>query len=557
MIKEKITKAGKLLNTDFYPCFDNGRKRPTQPKAKGTTEAQKKYNDNKALKELIYIINENFDSTDNILTLTFKPENAPQDEEELRRLVNNYFRRLKRLRKKELHRVTKLLEALPDDEIFDSQRKELEIKKAKLEEPFKSVYTKEQVEVNNQYGYMFKDMPQDLKNKSIGKLVKGYGTMFLGAYAYNALYSALTGRDAAFDPLSIIDDLLKDLFGDDEEEPADIIMNFTDNVLEEVPFVGGLIGGGRIPISSALPYDDGIYGAFEGIVTDVTEGNWGNLAKEVGESFVSYLLLPAGGGQIKKSIQGLQMFDDDFPIAGSYTDSGKLRFSVEETPGNIAQATLFGQYASKTARQYFDEEHAPLSDKQTKELVDIQASMEEYWEYQKGLKKLGEDATLAEKIDYIADLEEFDTWQKNIMANNLTDRKTPIDLTGYEAIGDFEEFDYSMKNPEKYAISKAVGGYDNYIKYSEHLGNITAEKDKNGNSVSGSRKKKVARYINNLDIEFGEKMILYRSQYKSDDTYNAQIVEYLNDRNDITHQDKITILTELGFKVLSDGTVKW
>ena len=33
---------------------------------------------------------------------------------------------------------------------------------------------------------------------------------------------------------------------------------------------------------------------------------------------------------------------------------------------------------------------------------------------------------------------------------------------------------------------------------------ITAEKDKNGNSVSGSRKKKVARYINNLDIEFGE-----------------------------------------------------
>lgn len=423
--------------------------------------------------------------------------------------------------------------------------------------PLIKTLTAFQLEVNNQYGYMFKDMPQDLKNKSIGKLVKGYGTMFLGAYAYNALYSALTGRDAAFDPLSIIDDLLKDLFGDDEEEPADIIMNFTDNVLEEVPFVGGLIGGGRIPISSALPYDDGIYGAFEGIVTDVTEGNWGNLAKEVGESFVSYLLLPAGGGQIKKSIQGLQMFDDDFPIAGSYTDSGKLRFSVEETPGNIAQATLFGQYASKTARQYFDEEHAPLSDKQTKELVDIQASIEEYWEYQKGLKKLGEDATLAEKIDYIADLEEFDTWQKNIMANNLTDRKTPIDLTGYEAIGDFEEFDYSMKNPEKYAISKAVGGYDNYIKYSEHLGNITAEKDKNGNSVSGSRKKKVARYINNLDIEFGEKMILYRSQYKSDDTYNAQIVEYLNDRNDITHQDKITILTELGFKVLSDGTVKW
>lgn len=432
--------------------------------------------------------------------------------------------------------------------IFDSKK------------PLIKTLTAFQLEVNNQYGYMFKDMPQDLKNKSIGKLVKGYGTMFLGAYVYNALYSALTGRDAAFDPIGIVEEVLRDLgwIGDDEEEePADIIMNFTDNVLEEVPFVGGLIGGGRIPISSALPYDDGIYGAFEGIVTDVTEGNLGNLAKEVGESFVSYLLLPAGGGQIKKSIQGLQMFNDDVPIAGSYTDSGKLRFSVEETPGNIAQAAVFGQYASKTARQYFDEEHAPLSDKQTKELVDIQASMEEYWEYQKGLKKLGEDATLAEKIDYIADLEEFDTWQKNIMANNLTTRKDPIDLTGYEDIGNFEEYDYATKNPGKYAISKAVGGYENYIKYSERLSNITAEKDKNGNAVSGSRKKKVARYINNLDIEFGEKMILYRSQYKSDDTYNAQIVEYLNERNDITHQDKITILTELGFKVSDDGKVRW
>ncbi len=414
-----------------------------------------------------------------------------------------------------------------------------------------------QLEVNNQYGYMFKDMPRDLKQESIGKLVKGYGTMFIGAYAYNALYSALVGRNAAFDPMSIIEDLLKDLFGDDEKEPADIIMNLTDNVLEEVPFVGGLIDGGRIPISSVLPYDNGIYGAYEGIVTDATEKDLKHLEKEVGESFISYLLLPAGGGQIKKTVQGLSMFDDDFPIAGSYTDSGKLRFSVEKTPGNIAQAALFGQYASKTAQQYFDEEHAPLSDKQTEELSALEISMEEYWNYQKGLKKLGDDATLAEQVDFIANLEEFDTWQKNIMANSLTDRKTPIDLTGYEAIGDFEEFDYSIKHPEKYAIAKAVGGYDSYIKYSEHLGNITAEKDRNGKTVSGSRKKKVARYINNLDIEFGEKMILYKSEYKGDDIYNAQIVEYLNGRNDITYQEKITILTELGFNVLSDGTVRW
>lgn len=146
MIREKITKAGKLLNTDYYPCWPDGRRMPTHPKAKGSTDAQKKYNENQSIKQAVYIVNENFDSNDNILSLTFKPENTPKDEEELHRLVTNYLKCVKRLRKKELLRVTKLLEALPGDEIFDSQRKELELKKSKLEAPFKYFYTREEEE---------------------------------------------------------------------------------------------------------------------------------------------------------------------------------------------------------------------------------------------------------------------------------------------------------------------------------------------------------------------------------------------------------------------------
>ena len=79
-----------------------------------------------------------------------------------------------------------------------------------------------QLEVANQYGYIFKDMPQDIGKKAIGKLTKGYATMFIGAYAYNALYSSLVGRDAALDPLGIIKDFIRDLGGDDDEE-EDII----------------------------------------------------------------------------------------------------------------------------------------------------------------------------------------------------------------------------------------------------------------------------------------------------------------------------------------------
>lgn len=425
--------------------------------------------------------------------------------------------------------------------------------------PLIKTMTAFQLEVNNQYGYMFKDMPQDLKKETVGKLVKGYATMFIGAHAYNALYSSLTGRNAAFDPIGILEDLLRDIFGNDdyeEKDPIGIIKDFTGDILDEVPFIGGLLGGGRIPISSALPYSENPIDIVFSTAENLADNDWSTLTEEWLKPLF-YLAMPMGGGQIRKTYQGLKMFDKDNIVSGSYTNSGNLRFPVENTLGNKIQAGIFGQYASKNARTYFDEDIAPLNPKQTQEYADLEMPIRDYWNYRKGLKKLGEDATLAEKIDYIADLEEFDTWQKNIMANNLTSRKEPIDLTGYEDIGNFEEFDYATKNPEKYAISKAVGGYENYIKYSECLGNITAEKDKNGNAVSGSRKKKVTRYINNLDIEFGEKMILYRSQYKSDDTYNAQIVVYLNGRNDITHQEKITILTELGFKVSDDGNVRW
>lgn len=145
MIKEKITKAGKLLNTDFYPCFENGKKMPTQPKVQGSTEAQKKYNENKAQKEAVYIINENFDEFDHIGHLTYAPEYAPQSEEEARRDMINALRRIKRMRERELKKTIAALDALPDVDALAEQRKRLEKKRDKLSAPFKYMYVLEKV----------------------------------------------------------------------------------------------------------------------------------------------------------------------------------------------------------------------------------------------------------------------------------------------------------------------------------------------------------------------------------------------------------------------------
>ena len=419
--------------------------------------------------------------------------------------------------------------------------------------PFVKAFTMFQLEVNNQYGYLFKDVPNDLKAETEHwklNLAKGYTTAFIGAYVYNALLEQVTGSDAALDPIGIVEELLKDLglFGDDEEEEPDkVVTNLVDNVVEELPFVGGLFGGGRIPISSALPYsDDGLTGFIE----DVSEGNWGNVGKEMMNPLLN-VGLPVAGGQLKKTYQGLKMFSDDHPVTGSYTDSGKLRFPVEDTPLNRAQAAIFGQYASKNAREYFDNGYAPLNEKQIQEYIDVDMPIKEYREYREGLKK---QETLEDKFDYISGLD-LPVAKKNILINNVVDRKEDVDLEGYEDFGSLEEFDFATKNPEKYAFAKSVGGYSAYQTYSDALYNIKADKDASGKSINGSRKEKVLNYINNLDADYYTKIILWKSEYPSDDNYNREIVDYINNRSDLSYEDKVAVLAELGFRVTADGQI--
>ena len=119
------------------------------------------------------------------------------------------------------------------------------------------------------------------------------------------------------------------------------------------------------------------------------------------------------------------------------------------------------------------------------------------------------------------------------------------------------EYEYAYDNPEKYAVAKSVGGYEAYKSYKKDLYSIKSDKDTNGKSISGSRKAKVIDYINNLDADYETKIILFKSEYPSDNTYNAEIVEYLNNREDVSYDEMVDILTELGFTVTDDGVVKW
>lgn len=119
------------------------------------------------------------------------------------------------------------------------------------------------------------------------------------------------------------------------------------------------------------------------------------------------------------------------------------------------------------------------------------------------------------------------------------------------------EYDFAYEKPEKYAVAKSVGGYEAYKGYQSDLYDIKADKDSKGKSITGSRKEKVADYINGLDADYGEKIILFKSEYPADDSYNMDIIDYLNSRDDISYKEMVDILKELGFEVDSKGNIYW
>lgn len=124
-----------------------------------------------------------------------------------------------------------------------------------------------------------------------------------------------------------------------------------------------------------------------------------------------------------------------------------------------------------------------------------------------------------------------------------------------------DDYSWAADNPGKYTLSKAVADdVTEYREYTSALSKIKADKDENGKTISGSAKAKKKEYIWSLDLDYGQKAILYRSLFDSKadkEEYNMDIVDYLNSRGDISYDEMNTILRELDFEVDEDGNISW
>ena len=174
-----------------------------------------------------------------------------------------------------------------------------------------------------------------------------------------------------------------------------------------------------------------------------------------------------------------------------------------------------------------------------------------------------QNSNLSDKLKY-QQVREIQKQIVSLSKNGLASYGDVIIDGNHAAVGDRhyklnDEGEWQKISEEQVAkmepFAKIFGGYSSYITYAGDLYNIKADKDEYGKSINGSRKEKVIDYLNNLDADYYTKILLLKSEYPSDDTYNYEIVNYINSLDGLTYEDRVAVLTELGFRVTADGQI--
>lgn len=263
--------------------------------------------------------------------------------------------------------------------------------------PVAKLFTQFQLEVNNQVGWMLKDLPREAGKKAIGKFVGMLFKYSVGAWIYNRLYEALTGRDCMFDPFDIvfgdlagditgrglptteslikaiksvpnavlgrekISEVLKNMVTREKKGVGDTVKDFTGNVLENMPFTSvlGLFSDdfdqGRIPATSALPNLTNIGNA-------IFNGDYG--AKKRARTIldealkpVYYTAFPFGGGQVKKVLEGSEYIARGGSYKPDNEGNPQLQYPMyNDTPFKTAteagKALIFGKTSTEGGKEW-------------------------------------------------------------------------------------------------------------------------------------------------------------------------------------------------------------
>lgn len=261
--------------------------------------------------------------------------------------------------------------------------------------PLMKLFTQFQVEVNNEYSVIFKDIPElakaDAKTRA-GAAARIAGMLFkylVGAWLFNDLYEKLFGRRAALDPVEMLNnavggisgyqvpnvvdlagealtgDLTAEDFAVEAQDPGKVLQTLGTEAAESLPFIGGVLGGGRVPIQSALP-------DLSNLTMAATSDTWTGKKKaltafEELSKPAAYLLPPFGGGQIQKMLRGgaAALQGGVYGVEGDEDGGTYLKYPVYDDWQDRLNAIVFGTTYTEGGREWVDSGFKSLSVKQT------------------------------------------------------------------------------------------------------------------------------------------------------------------------------------------------
>lgn len=190
-----------------------------------------------------------------------------------------------------------------------------------------------QTEINNLFFNLYHDVPRDYQG-DVKKIFSIYMQFIVLSYVWNNLYEKIMGRRPLFDPMYAAFTMAGASPDGIGRPLPERVLRALNDLRENVPF--GSLGGGRFPIGAGLP---------DLVKASTGESTW---TKELTKP-VFYFLLPFGGGQIKKTIEGTH----DYLLGKAETPGGKTRYYIDQNGANFIRGALFGKYAFPEAQKHY------------------------------------------------------------------------------------------------------------------------------------------------------------------------------------------------------------
>lgn len=392
-----------------------------------------------------------------------------------------------------------------------------------------------QVEAANSWAHLTQDLPAKVKSIET-QYGKGAAQKYVAVTATKGLLSAFLmnriaeaaygGTPASFDLLGyaarfissgmgitvneglkrIFEDMAETVFGenifggdDDDDEDRDrtfdldaAVSDAAYDISNDIPFVRGVsgalgLGDQTLPLANVAEAVGGVKNALT--AEDRSAGQIADAALELGST------LAPGGRQLQKTYQGAKTMLQGGRTYG-YGDKKRLQYTVEQTPLKAFQALAFGNSGLSETRDFYAGDAKGLSVRQTQAVEELHSIGVDRTEAYGIIRKMRGAEKQADKARIVA-------------ASDLTDEQM---IRLYGSISSEKEAE-NIAAAYSADISPAV-----YIGLKTKAGAMEADRDADGEVINGSKREKVLKLIDSMELSDYQKDVLYLTEGYSEKT---------------------------------------